>query len=666
MALVDSVPTNVRFGEHCQLIAYPPDNRTEGSGIELHDARDVRVALGLFAHKDGSLSFVLDKASPHFTSIVTGQTYIEFWRCGRYEAVYRVERRRRARDNSGFVIEGAVEIECLPAAFELDGIRILGNTSDEVEFTGHADDAIKDAVRYQVVSGTAYNDPGGNARSLSGWQVAANKSEAAAGQTLTARGEKLLDKLYSWSREHGVIDYDVYTVWPGGSFGLEFDTYYPRRGADRSKGNTDSNAEILINDAAENVLSVELIEDTTSERNAIYNKSLTAVTRDTDRISTYGLREYIVDDDRAVSRQQALDQFRATETVKFRLVQTAEIKYGGTFELGDQVSYNSAYFGTTVQHDTVVGVQLSYDADGFEHLEIALGDPEPTMLSKQKQAATGHGSGSAPIPIDAPTDEETLADHDILGVAHADTVTASPVQGDLILANDTPAWGRLAIGTGYLQGDGTTADWGSIDASDLPSIDHGDLTGLDGDDHEQYLLADGSRALAGNLLPDADSSRNIGSSSLYFATVHANRLESDTALVITNTGGIVYVAPNNSNEWAFRSGELRPLSTHDIGNVSNRAGTIYAQHLNLSGNITVSGNVDGVDVSTHTHNYDKATSTGSWVTTGYSAGDRGWLPVYESQDTGSTVVGYAQSTNHKHPDASYSWTYSSTESGSPN
>jgi hypothetical protein len=41
--------------------------------------------------------------------------------------------------------------------------------------------------------------------------------------------------------------------------------------------------------------------------------------------------------------------------------------------------------------------------------------------------------------------------------------------------------------------------------------DHANLTGLGDDDHPQYLLADGARAVAGNLVPDATDARDLGS-----------------------------------------------------------------------------------------------------------------------------------------------------------
>ena len=75
----------------------------------------------------------------------------------------------------------------------------------------------------------------------------------------------------------------------------------------------------------------------------------------------------------------------------------------------------------------------------------------------------------------------------------------------------------------------------------------------------------------------------------------------------------------------------------------------------------VPGTISKAMLPTHAHTYDKANSpTGDWTApaSGGSAGDRGWNPVYQTQSTGSTIVGYHQLTSHTHTIA-----YTSTNSG---
>jgi len=58
-------------------------------------------------------------------------------------------------------------------------------------------------------------------------------------------------------------------------------------------------------------------------------------------------------------------------------------------------------------------------------------------------------------------------------------------------------------------------------------IDHGSLSGLTDDDHEQYILVDGSRAFTGNIKANASGTLDFGSASIPFANVYADYFYGD-------------------------------------------------------------------------------------------------------------------------------------------
>jgi hypothetical protein len=81
------------------------------------------------------------------------------------------------------------------------------------------------------------------------------------------------------------------------------------------------------------------------------------------------------------------------------------------------------------------------------------------------------------------------SNHNLLSATHPDTVAAAPVLGDLIAANSTPAWARLAGQTTTTRkflrqtGNGTVSAapaWDTLVAGDLPAHTHAesDVTGL--------------------------------------------------------------------------------------------------------------------------------------------------------------------------------------------
>lgn len=67
-------------------------------------------------------------------------------------------------------------------------------------------------------------------------------------------------------------------------------------------------------------------------------------------------------------------------------------------------------------------------------------------------------------------DDEVFRPHDLLdGAFHLDTTAANVARGDLIYANSTPEWDRLAVGTAnkVLKSDGTDPAWGNVAHSEL-------------------------------------------------------------------------------------------------------------------------------------------------------------------------------------------------------
>lgn len=62
--------------------------------------------------------------------------------------------------------------------------------------------------------------------------------------------------------------------------------------------------------------------------------------------------------------------------------------------------------------------------------------------------------------------------HNLLSATHPDVVPASPVRGDLIIGNATPAWSKLALGTTgkFLSSDGSDPSWRVLAAADVPAI----------------------------------------------------------------------------------------------------------------------------------------------------------------------------------------------------
>lgn len=75
-------------------------------------------------------------------------------------------------------------------------------------------------------------------------------------------------------------------------------------------------------------------------------------------------------------------------------------------------------------------------------------------------------------------DTSSVTAHDFLSTVHTDTLAAAVVRGDVIIGNATPKWSRLAIGASntFLRSDGTDVSWQTVTTAvhDLLSATHGD------------------------------------------------------------------------------------------------------------------------------------------------------------------------------------------------
>jgi len=125
-----------------------------------------------------------------------------------------------------------------------------------------------------------------------------------------------------------------------------------------------------------------------------------------------------------------------------------------------------------------------------------------------------------------------------------------------------------------------------------PVSDHGSMTGLGDDDHTQYLLADGSRAVGGSLIPDANEAYDLGSSDYRFRDLYLSGNSINLGGVqITSDGTSLSMPPISSIDGDFTV----DTSTLHVDSDNNRVGigtTSPSHDLDVSGDARISGYLD--------------------------------------------------------------------------
>ena len=136
-----------------------------------------------------------------------------------------------------------------------------------------------------------------------------------------------------------------------------------------------------------------------------------------------------------------------------------------------------------------------------------------------------------------------VADHNLLSATHPDTLPASPLEGDLVVANATPKWARLARGaaTLVLKATASALEWGSVAFTELTGtlsdIQHGVRTLANAHAHS---------AMSGQTANDHHNQSH--SDSDHTATNHRITLYKDMALHYGGDGPLTltsYTIPAN-------------------------------------------------------------------------------------------------------------------------
>lgn len=275
--------------------------------------------------------------------------------------------------------ESWVEFEFLPLARMLYWRWGYESSEDFLKITGvTVDDAFKDIVE-KTLGASAPNTPTtGLTRVLSALAIAADKSEHPSSPDLDANAQNI----YEFLQERGVslgVDWDVY--WDGDT--PTFETWYPQRGVDRTEGNG-SNTECIFNDTDGNIVAQSYGWDTGDAVTVVLSANLGAdVAASTTARTNWLIRERAVDShatqDLELERENyapqiwyKMDEFR----------ETPDKKWLTHFNLGDKCTWISHHFGYGPHDDIIGAIEFEIDKDGFEHLNLILGDDPPTFTNK--------------------------------------------------------------------------------------------------------------------------------------------------------------------------------------------------------------------------------------------------------------------------------------------
>ena len=297
-------------------------------------------------------------------------------------------------------------------------------------------------------------------------------------------------------------------------------------------------------------------------------------------------------------------------------------------ELGGVTLSGLSYTGTTIGTDTS-GADITIDVTSTGRIVLA----GPVSIS-ETLAVTGNTTLTGTLDVDGNTDLDDVAISGNLTVGGTTTLTGNLSGGNAAFTGTLSANGAASFIGDVDLGDTTTDTVtfvGRVDSSIVPSITEtsslgssslrwatvyakdgdfsgnitlgGNITIGDADTDSITVNAD----LTSNLIPNADSTYNIGSISRKWATVYADTINtaSVTGATTFGIGNLSFSGNSISNTVTNENITLDPLGTGTVVVPSLRLGTFTVNQVlftDASGNITSNSNLKQSGVTTTIEN----------------------------------------------------------------
>jgi len=298
-----------------------------------------------------------------------------------------------------------------------------------MEVTGNKVDDVFKWIVERTLGATAPVSPTNSVvRAVTNFQVAANKTEYPDNITLDPTNQILYEWLQRWGA-HYKVDWDIY--WDSDDY-PEFETWYPRRGTDRTEGNG-VNTEAIFTDELGEIIAVKYGHDSSDVATLAYKADMSAEQQAAagDR-TAWLIRDMVVSAMDTTTLDVALTDHRPKTWCTLEGFKESRGQQWIThFKVGDKITWRSLRMGYGPTDAIICQIDFEIDDDGFEHLKLTFGDPEPDLMDKMRGGGAGKNS---------PNYTDPTAGSRILGIVADDANVAYPAVG-------TNNW-TLAGGTG--------------------------------------------------------------------------------------------------------------------------------------------------------------------------------------------------------------------------
>ena len=266
------------------------------------------------------------------------------------------------------------------------------------------DDFAKYMVRETALSGTCDNDVDGNSRDR-GWGTLVVEADAADCPSAIeiSINEGLVGQAIQSLADKYNFTYELRPTFSGGAVTFTFKTAYPE-GDDRSDGNTDGNADVILNDFIEAMIpEAEYHRTLIPMVNALHGSGYEEVEIDATSIAAWGRWEGASRSSTTANIQIELEHLLDREGCTFLFSSQGTggaYKWLDDFFVGDTVTFANTRLGIAARDEVIASITASFP-DGLLDLVVRWGDKTPTFTEDSKNENLAPSSGAIVAPGDA-------------------------------------------------------------------------------------------------------------------------------------------------------------------------------------------------------------------------------------------------------------------------
>ncbi|KKN29623.1 hypothetical protein LCGC14_0842370, partial [marine sediment metagenome] len=253
-----------------------------------------------------------------------------------------------------------------------------------------------------VMGPNAFDSFGGANRTRTGLTIAADLGDHPTTQVIDVCDKMNLFEFLQRFGPNWDVDWRLrLEITAGKQNQMVFETFYPRRGLDKTESNYVTRIPVLINDASVNVPRARKYRETASMVNVWVKDDLSGETADAASVAAWGRRAARAPTNVSDKLDTLIENKGIEEGQEYGFHPSEQCQLGedDDFVVGDLVTVGNAHVGIAASDQPIKGALLEIAKTGDEGISLTFGEYEKTLGDKIDEGGGGSPDDFYPDPL---------------------------------------------------------------------------------------------------------------------------------------------------------------------------------------------------------------------------------------------------------------------------